>query len=138
MDGVGGGGGEEKINGNKQNKVPERARVGDRARGGAGETRLCALNGWKALNENDLAGTRRVGGRQVRPRSLEAPRLFIGFTPVPSSQNNSRSGAVDCVSKQERRWARRALIIASGGRHSAPALMEARRSPAFPHNWTHK
>lgn len=57
----------------------------------------CKWLRWKTVNESDLAGNRRVAGCQVRPGSpgtcvcLQVRAclcVFIGLTPVPSSQNN--------------------------------------------------
>lgn len=85
---------------------------------------------------------RRVGGCQVRPRSLgacefvcllvlhrcPAVRIIAGVEQWTVFPN--RSAAVPVRHKSLNNCFRRP-------RHSAPALMEDRRSPAFPHNWTH-
>lgn len=130
------GGGEEKINCNKQNKVPERER--EREAPGRRGGRVCALNGWKTLNENDLEGTRRVGGCQVRACRLgtcvflcllvlhgyPAVRIIAGVERRPVFPDRSsavpvgHNGLNNCL-RQPRR--------------SAPALIDSGRSPAFPH-----
>lgn len=95
----------------------------------------------KLLNENDLAGTRRVGGCQVRPRSLGTRVcVFIGFCGATQQSGKiaraerptifpNRTSAVPVGRSSLNNCFRRRR------RHSAPALREDGPPPAPPHDW---
>lgn len=101
---------------------------------------LCAKWLWKTVNENDPAGTPRVGGCQVGPRSLgtrvcvywfldryPAVRIMARAKWLTIFPNRTSAGPVGRNSRNH--GFRRPRL-------SAPALMGDRPWPALPHNWT--